>query len=369
MTDPTAEPHVGPRIACFISPHGFGHATRSAAVMEALRERISDVEFDIFTTVPIWIFDESITAPFAYHAVQTDIGVVQTSPFHGDLAQTIKHLDAFLPFDPVFIRHLADTLQDRQCRLILCDIAPLGIAVGRRAGIPSVLIENFTWDWIYRRLPAADVLESHARYLERMFNAADHHIQTEPVCRPQAAARTVAPVSRSARLAPEDVRKRLQVSATEKLVLITTGGIPSQVGYTGALKAHRDVAFVVPGGSRTATVEENLILLPPRSGFYHPDLVNASDLVVGKVGYSTVAEAYNAGVPMAYIARADYPEVTSLVDFICRHLPQAAVEEAAFIDGRWLQRLPELLALPRAPSAGVNGAREAADIIVDLLQS
>ena len=36
-------------------------------------------------------------------------------------------------------------------------------------------------------------------------------------------------------------------------------------------------------------VEKNLILLPHHSVFFHPDLVNASDAVVGKLGYSTLA--------------------------------------------------------------------------------
>jgi hypothetical protein len=56
--------------------------------------------------------------------------------------------------------------------------------------------------------------------------------------------------------------------------------------------------FISPHGfghaARTAGVieaihqsKQNLVLLPHHSGFYHPDLVNASDAVIGKVGYST----------------------------------------------------------------------------------
>jgi hypothetical protein len=50
------------RIAYFVSPHGFGHAARAAAVMEALSEIDTGVQFEIFTTVPFWFFRDSTMA-------------------------------------------------------------------------------------------------------------------------------------------------------------------------------------------------------------------------------------------------------------------------------------------------------------------
>ena len=38
----------------------------------------------------------------------------------------------------------------------MCDISPLGLMVAERAGLPSVLVENFTWDWLYAPLVAQD---------------------------------------------------------------------------------------------------------------------------------------------------------------------------------------------------------------------
>ena len=53
------------RIAYFISPHGFGHAARAAAVMQAISDTDAAVGFEIFTTVPSWFFqarcDPSVT--------------------------------------------------------------------------------------------------------------------------------------------------------------------------------------------------------------------------------------------------------------------------------------------------------------------
>jgi hypothetical protein len=63
-------------IACFISPHGFGHAARASATIEAVGTRLAPCHFEIFTTVPSWFFADSLSVPFSWHSVTTDIGLV-----------------------------------------------------------------------------------------------------------------------------------------------------------------------------------------------------------------------------------------------------------------------------------------------------
>ena len=55
------------KIAYFISPHGFGHAARSAAIMEALNEINDNIEFHLFTLVPRWFFKNSKISNFKYN--------------------------------------------------------------------------------------------------------------------------------------------------------------------------------------------------------------------------------------------------------------------------------------------------------------
>jgi len=143
------------RIAYFITPHGFGHASRACAVMTALFERDQTLSFEIFTQVPVWFIRFSLVAadgtpvPFRYHDVLTDIGFVQHTSMTENVPETIERLSAFLPFAPQVVNDLADVVQQAGCEAVFCDIAPLGIAVAKAAQVPSVLIENFTWSWIY----------------------------------------------------------------------------------------------------------------------------------------------------------------------------------------------------------------------------
>ncbi|TNF77411.1 MAG: hypothetical protein EP299_04745 [Acidobacteria bacterium] len=139
-----------PAIAYFVSPHGFGHAARSVAVMEALRALRPDTRIEIFTTVPAWFFEDSGLSPITLHPVLTDVGLVQTSSLEEDPAATARALADFLPFTDGRVTRLAETVEAAGCRLLVTDISPLGPAVAARAGIPGVLVESFTWDWIYR---------------------------------------------------------------------------------------------------------------------------------------------------------------------------------------------------------------------------
>ena len=85
------------RIAYFVTPHGFGHAARAAAVMVALQEIDPAIQFDIFTQVPRWFFQDSLVRNVRYYHVCTDVGLVQTTSLHEDLPATVRRLDSFFP--------------------------------------------------------------------------------------------------------------------------------------------------------------------------------------------------------------------------------------------------------------------------------
>ena len=84
-------------LACFISPHGFGHATRTIGLLQALQNYIPELRARIFTTLPPALFHSS-GIDFSYHRTPTDIGLVQHDAFVEDRGQTIANLAELLPF-------------------------------------------------------------------------------------------------------------------------------------------------------------------------------------------------------------------------------------------------------------------------------
>ncbi len=356
------------QIAVFISPHGFGHAARASAVMEAWKSKNNWIHFNIFTTIPRWFFQDSLSEPFDYFPRLTDIGLVQKTPFHADLEETIRHLDRFLPFHPEITAESARKLTAARCALVVCDISPLGIAIARQAGIPSVLIENFTWDWIYEEYNETHPgLTEHIRYLRAVFNTADFHIQTEPVCARGPVDLTAMPISRKFRTPRYHIRKKLDLPPDSKMVLITTGGIKEQLKFINKLKRLQDICFVIPGGGETFQRDKNVILLPHHSDFFHPDLVNASDAVVGKAGYSTIAEVYHANVPFGYVSRPAFRESHKLEAFIQREMTGFLVESPEFQNGGWISKVEALLSLKPPEKNTPDEAGRVADYLDNVL--
>lgn len=330
-------------IAWFITPHGFGHAARAAAVMLAL-ERLLPIRFEIFTRVPEWFFRESYLDNFGYHDCLTDIGLAQKTSLNEDLPETFRRLDSFYPFTKTVLETLADQVRACGCSLIVCDIAPLGIAVAETAGIPSVLVENFTWDWIYAGyLPAETGFIKYIKILGDWFDRAGTHIQTEPVCFHSPSQLTTHPVSRPLRTPRSKIRARLGIPRNARSVLITMGGIETNFDFLEKLEQQRDVHFIIPGGSQATSSRANLHLLPHHSGFYHPDLVAASDAIVGKLGYSTLAEAYLAGTPYGFIPRSHFRESQAMKPFVLEQMGGVEISEESYADGSWLKHVPALL--------------------------
>ncbi len=357
-----------PTLAYFISPHGFGHAARASAVMSAIQERFSGVRFEIFTTVPPWFFEESLSGPFSYHSLLTDVGLVQEGPLCANLSRTVACLNEFLPFNPWQLEDLAKRVDHLKCAMILSDISPMGIAVAREAGLPSVLVENFTWDWVYGEYALEEAgFKTHINQLETLFSSADFHIQTAPVCSKGPVHLTTGPVSRKPRSDRLKTREKLGISGQDPMVLITMGGIPKHHGFIGQLANQKGTLFVAPGAGTDFRVLENVILLPHRSDFFHPDLVHAADAVVGKVGYSTLAEVYHAGVPFGYIKRTRFQESEILSEYIGNHMMGFAIDERIFEDGDWILRVPELLDQPSVTREDPNGAEAAANFVLKLL--
>jgi hypothetical protein len=355
-------------IAVFVTPHGYGHAARAAAVLESLADQLPGVRPEIFTTVPRWFFAESLAERFGYHECACDLGLVQASSLEEDVPATIARLRELVPFHDSVVSDLAERVRRLGCRVVLCDVAPLGIVVAARAGVPSVLVESFTWDWIYRAYqdehPELGPIRA---YLARLAAAATVHIQTEPACAPNAAAIPVPPVSRRPRRSRAEVRAALGIEAAAPAVLVTMGGIPWSFAGLDAIAERTMATLVIPGASAAPAVRGPLILLPHRSGHYHPDLVHAVDAVIGKLGYSTVAEASHAGIPLGYVMRRRFPESPVLAGFVDQRLPSLRLAAADFASGRWVERLRELLRRPQtAPVA--NGAAAAADHVASLLR-
>jgi hypothetical protein len=318
-------------VAYFVTDHGYGHATRAAAVMGALSREAPGIRFEIFTTAPRWLFEDRQPLQYRYHRLKTDVGLVQSSPFKVDLPATVRQLGKTLPFDSGQVTETAAQLKDINTRIIICDIAPIGIDIAEKAGVPSVLVENFTWDWIYAGYHGNhEGLRRFSELLSETYARVQLRIQAHPFCEPVPGALKTNPVCRPIGPCAARVRPDLGISPSENMVLLSMGGLAGRQGFRWSLPDIPGTVFVIPGGGTTQKKIGNVILLPGQYEHPHPDLASAADAVIGKVGYSTVAEVFQAGVAFGYLIRKDFRESAVLADFIDRNIPSIRLDPDAF---------------------------------------
>lgn len=358
-------------IAYFISSHGYGHAARSAAIIESILAKYPNASVSIYTETPCSFFDESLTKPFSYIKTQSDVGMIQLTPIVMDIPGTLKKLNAFISALPEESDRIAARLIAESVDFVVADISPLGILSAEKAGIPSLLLENFTWDWIYE--PFARVYPGFTkirRFLADIFLRSEYHGQYAPACAPDASCDFILPpVSRRARTDRAATRHALGIKSSQILALVSLGGVKATFNLPERIEtAHDDVVFVFTGNFSDVRRHGNIIELPHQSDFYQPDLVQAADMLFGKAGYSTYAEIYNFQKPFAYLLRSDFRESAILGEAL-ELLPSAfEIDALSFEHFQFDPWIEKMITAPTHP-VSTNGCDIAADNILFFIRS
>jgi UDP-N-acetylglucosamine:LPS N-acetylglucosamine transferase len=354
------------KIAYFISSHGFGHAARACAVMHALAQA-GDFEFLIFSETPEWFFQKSLNMNFIFFPLKTDIGLIQKSPFEEDLLQTVHRLREYFPLDSKFVYSVADLLLEYDIKFVLTDISVLGILAGEWLKIPTVLIENFTWDWIYESyVEEFPCFREIISYLQEIYKRVAYRIQAIPYCESVDHGFKVPPIFRKESADAQQLKVNLGIGK-EKLILVTMGGIPLEsVNLFSQLQIPDTVMLVTGGNVNQITRVGNLIQLPHSHNFFHPDLVHQADMVIGKVGYSTIAEVYSTNTPFLYYKRPKFRESRVLEEYIKHNLVGESINEDDFLTGNIFHKIEKYLNLKR--KGDVKFILNGADAVVDFLR-
>lgn len=357
-------------LVAYVSGHGFGHATRTAELLRALRQLDPGLPLHVVGAVPPELFEGVVAGPLRVRRLACDVGLVQRDALTIDLAATAAAWAGFARGFDALVRREATLLRQARTRLVLGDVPPLAFAAAAEAGVPSVALANFSWDWIYRhyapRLPAlaeaADACAAaYARcdLLLRLPFAGDlsvfPNIEDVPL------------LARRPRVGRADVRRRLGLSLG-RLVLISFGGIGVPGLDPGVLAALPDLHFFLvgetPGAAAPLRLPANVTFVPrarlAEAGLGYPDLVGAADALVTKPGYGIVSDAIGAGTGIVYTDRGDFPEYPILVEAIERWLPSAHISNADLLAGRWRAPLERVLGTPAPEPPRTDGAAVAA---------
>src|SRR5262249_32901456 len=144
-----AVPFVVRSVAFYISGHGFGHASRQVEIVNAFGARHPDAGILIRSAAARWLLERTIQVPFELDARPCDTGIFQIAarpPAPGRSRTAARGFSATLD---ARADEEARLLRARGVRLVIVDAPPLGCEAAAHAGVPSFVVSNFTWDWIY----------------------------------------------------------------------------------------------------------------------------------------------------------------------------------------------------------------------------
>jgi hypothetical protein len=310
-----------------------------------------------------------------------------------DLGATLARAAAHAATLPRLAADEARFLREHGTVLVVSDIPPLACAAARAAGLPSLAVGNFTWDWIYAGYePEVHVFPDLVPALREAYAGTPLALRL-PLhggFEPFATVEDVPFIARRSARNRAETRHRFGLPPDSPLVLASFGGYGLrdidmtrlaglrdwvvvttsnvQAPRRGSEIRHPQAAPVAGGTTTRGTVR----LVDERdvyaAGFRYEDLLAAVDAVVTKPGYGIIAECVANGTAMLYTSRGRFVEYDVMVRDMPQYLRCEFISNEDLLAGRWQAPLDALRAQGAPPPRPrVDGAEVVAERILRLL--
>jgi L-arabinokinase len=373
---------LAPAIVFYISGHGFGHASRSIEVINAILAKRPETRVGVRTSAPRWLFDLTVKGKVTFGTLECDTGVVQVDALTLDEADTIRRASAF--HSDLVTRAASETriLRELGAGIIVGDIPPLAFAVGASAGIPSIGLGNFTWDWIYADYPRVRLAPSLLPTIRGAYAKASMALRL-PMSggfESFSNVKDIPFIARHSSRTREEVAKLLKLPTDKPIVLASFGGYGLSgldtetlskfkkytviMASTGMSRARKETPLTEKKGSFISINEEAMY----DAGIRYEDLVMAAEVVVTKPGYGIVSEAIANDAALLYTSRGHFPEYDVILEEMPKYLRTASISHDDLFAGKWETHLDKLRAQPKVKKKPeTNGADAAAEILLKAL--
>jgi hypothetical protein len=358
-------------IAFYISGHGFGHASRQIQIINAVGARLPGVPIVLRTSAARWLLDRTIVPPFTVDAEPSDIGVIQIDSLRLDAGATIEQAREFYRTLDQRTECEAAKLRAHLVALVIADAPPLACAAAAAAGIPSIVVSNFTWDWIYEQyrehLAAAPDLLPTMRSAYRLAREAwrlPMHGGFETFQKIV----DVPFVTRHARHDRDETRTVLALPTDRRLALSSFGGFGVSDLDLSSLDCLDTWDVVVTGSTAPPSIPRGVHFINEANiydrGLRYEDLVHSVEAVVTKPGYGIISECIANDTAIVYTSRGRFAEYDVLVREMPRYLRHAYVDQADLRAGRWRAALDGTAS---APAPRERPATNGADVIAEMI--
>lgn len=292
-------------VVFYVSSHGFGHMTRSLAVIEEIMKQTS---YHVYLVSGAYQnqFARNYLKKFAdrmkYKDLKTDIGLVTVQDSLAvDAEETERQLISFVASWEDIAAEEVQQLKSMSIKCVITDITPIGALVGKKLEVQTIGLSNFTWVEQYEFFHIQ-------QYIIDAFKAAYSHLDllgeyalALPMKSIKSSRKSIGFLSRELDWGKvSDLKEQYGHSifiSCGKAVTIDNVHIEN---YQGTV-------FTTSG--ITVTGSDRIVELPTDTLDTHNYLA-ASDLVIAKAGWGTISEAITANKKLVLIEREGVLEDT-----------------------------------------------------------
>ena len=338
-----------PHLLVAITAHGFGHVAQTAPVVNALRQRLPQLRLTLYSSLPHSFLADRFAGDFSHIAHSPDVGMCMKDALEVDVAASGQAYRRFHHHWEAAMTAEARLLLSHAPDVVLANVPYRILAAAARAGIPALAMCNLNWLDIYSHFCAA--LPEFASIREKILGAyrsARVFLQPTPHMPMSDLENRVAigPIARIGIDRRATIRQRLGLSADCRLILVSLGGVATQIDLTD-WPPLADVCWIIPASWHPH--RHDMVTLESLEMDF-VDVLRSVDALITKPGYGSFAEAACNGTPVLYAPRHDWPEEVFLVDWLHEHGCCLPIQRTQLQTGDFSGALDRLFSLPpRAP--------------------
>lgn len=326
------------RILYYVSGHGFGHISRSYAIIQALLEREDISHITLVSGRVDFVKEEH--PKLEKRRILMDVGVYQKDSISLDVEKTRFALEEFEKEKNHILEGEIAFARQGDYDLILSDSASLPLVLGVELRIPALFVGNFTWDFIYKNFEKYDpYFGVIAHILKVEYSFATACVQLPFACPMEGFLEThkVGLVGRKPRLDKKSAREKfgLEVGKTYFLFSFGAYGLEGmEWNWTAKSADTHIIVNNVPG------IREGDFL--DIECDYYPDLMTACDYIVTKPGFGIINESILSNTPIIYTDRGDFAEYPYLVDELEEMHPASFISREDLLNFRFSSAVDEI---------------------------
>lgn len=305
-------------ISYYISEYGFGHASRSIAIIRELLKRSENIKIIVCNSFALNFLKESLVHPrVTFRDLRTDIGYfINKSNLELDVNILNIELKKYLSDFAKLVRDEKTFLIENNVDLTISDISPLPFVASKEVGISSIGISNFTWYTAYKnQLSNSGELDiyKHAYYsMDKFFSlfGSEEPLWTQDT-------KIFNFFSRRTSIGDiERIRETLNVKNSKKLIFLGLGMKMQEIDLNQLpIWNSPDCIFLV--SSNVCVSKENVYNIP-NDYTETQNYIAACDLVISKPGWGIVSEAIMSRTPLLLVDRRTMEEDSNTIMWLKR---------------------------------------------------